>query len=74
MPKDRYSEVKTEEYSVPICANAEKDDGLYGYTDKAREVGPQAYHSCERNDWFYSHKTGTFFASCKINYSGTRYR
>lgn len=37
VPKDRYSEVKTEEYSVPIYANAEKDDGLYGYTDKARE-------------------------------------
>ena len=36
VPKDRYSEVKTEEYSVPIYANAEKDDGLYGYTDKAR--------------------------------------
>ena len=37
VPKDRYSEVKTEEYSVPIYANAEKDNGLYGYTDKARE-------------------------------------
>ena len=37
VPKDRYSEVKTEEYSVPIYANAEKDGGLYGYTDKARE-------------------------------------
>ena len=37
VPKDRYSEVKTAEYSVPIYANAEKDNGLYGYTDKARE-------------------------------------
>ncbi len=37
VPKDRYSEVKTDEYSVPIYANAEKDEGLYGYTDKARE-------------------------------------
>ena len=37
VPKDRYSEVKTEEYTVPIYANAEKDNGLYGYTDKARE-------------------------------------
>lgn len=37
VPKDRYSEVKTEEYSVPIYANGEKDEGLYGYTDKARE-------------------------------------
>ena len=37
VPKDRFSEVKTEEYSIPIYANAEKDDGLYGYTDEARE-------------------------------------
>lgn len=37
VPKDRYSEVKTKEYPVPIYANAEKDNGLYGYTDKARE-------------------------------------
>lgn len=37
VPKDRFSEEKTEEYPVPIYANAEKDNGLYGYTDKARE-------------------------------------
>ena len=38
VPKDRYSEEKTEEYNIPIYANAEKDDGLYGYTDEAREA------------------------------------
>ena len=37
VPKDRYSTEKTERYSVPIYANAEKDFGLYGYTDTARE-------------------------------------
>ncbi len=37
VPKDRYSEVITDEYSIPIYANAEKDEGLYGYTDEARE-------------------------------------
>lgn len=37
VPKDRYSEEKTEDYKVPIFANAEKDEGLYGYTDEARE-------------------------------------
>ena len=37
VPKDSYSKIKTDEYSIPIYANAEKDDGLYGYTDKARE-------------------------------------
>ena len=37
VPKDRYSTVKTAEYAIPIYANAEKDNGLYGYTDTARE-------------------------------------
>lgn len=37
VPKDRYSTVMTSEYTIPIYANAEKDDGLYGYTDIARE-------------------------------------
>ncbi|ESL03388.1 type I restriction modification DNA specificity domain protein [Catonella morbi ATCC 51271] len=37
VPKDRYSKEKTEDYKVPIFANAEKDEGLYGYTYEARE-------------------------------------
>lgn len=37
VPKDRYSTVKTAEYAIPIYANAEKYNGLYGYTDTARE-------------------------------------
>ena len=37
VPKDRYSEIKTEKYQIPIYGNAEKDEGLYGYTDEARE-------------------------------------
>lgn len=37
VPKDRFSETQTEEYHIPIFANAESNQGLYGYTDKARE-------------------------------------
>ncbi len=37
VPKGRYSTVKNAEYAIPIYANAEKDNGLYGYTDTARE-------------------------------------
>lgn len=37
VPKDRYSTVKTAECAIPIYANAEKGNGLYGYTDTARE-------------------------------------
>ena len=34
--KDKYSKIKTNEFNIPIYTNGEKDDGLYGYTDKAR--------------------------------------
>ena len=37
VPKNRFSEIKTKEFSIPIYANAEKNEGLYGYTDEARE-------------------------------------
>lgn len=40
VPKDRFSEIVTDEYKIPIYANAEKDNGLYGYTDVARVSVP----------------------------------
>lgn len=40
VPKDRFSDIATEEYKIPIFANAEKDNGLYGYTDVARVSVP----------------------------------
>lgn len=40
VPKGRFSEVKTEKFTIPIYANAEKDEGLYGYTDQAKEYEP----------------------------------
>ena len=40
VPKDRFSEVITDKYRIPVYANAEKDNGLYGYTDTARVSVP----------------------------------
>lgn len=40
VPKDRLSQVRTPEHSVPIYSNGVKDDGLYGFTDVARVVKP----------------------------------
>ena len=37
VPKDRFSDTKTDIYNIPIYANAEANQGLYGYTDRARE-------------------------------------
>lgn len=36
VPKDRSSKYPTEEFNVPIYSNGATNDGLYGYTDKAR--------------------------------------
>ena len=39
-PKGNMSETKTEEYNIPIFANGEANEGLYGYTNKARVTKP----------------------------------
>ncbi len=39
-PKDNFSKEKTKEFPIPIIANAVKDNGLYGYTNKARVIKP----------------------------------
>lgn len=61
MPKGHMSKVKTEQYSVPIFTNGEKNDGLYGYTDEARVFEPSVTVSARgtigfslvRNEDFY---------------------
>ena len=36
VPKGHYSKTITDEYQIPIIANAVKDNGLYGFTNKVR--------------------------------------
>ena len=40
VPKDNFSEIKTEKHQVPIYANGEKNDGFYGFTSKAKVTKP----------------------------------
>lgn len=40
VPKDNFSEFKTEQYNIPVIANAVKDKGLYGYTNICRVKEP----------------------------------
>lgn len=40
VPKGNYSDEKTEQFSIPIYANGEKNDGLYGYTDIVKVSKP----------------------------------
>ena len=39
-PKSNFSTERTEQYNIPIIANAAKDNGLYGYTDLTRVSDP----------------------------------
>ncbi len=39
-PKENFSKAPTEELNIPIIANALKDNGLYGYTNKAKVTKP----------------------------------
>ncbi|NOT65299.1 MAG: hypothetical protein HOP06_04585 [Methylotenera sp.] len=39
-PKEKFSLKKNEEFTIPIFANAIKDNGLYGYTNFARVTKP----------------------------------
>ncbi len=40
VPKDSFSKTKSEKYSIPIYSNGIDNDGLYGYTAKARVSEP----------------------------------
>jgi type I restriction enzyme S subunit len=39
-PKENFSKIPTEDLNIPIIANAVKDNGLYGYTNKAKVTKP----------------------------------
>ncbi len=61
VPKDNFSQVKTDEYNIPIYANAVEDKGLYGWTDIAKIEKPSITISARgtlgytevRNEKFY---------------------
>lgn len=40
VPKDAFSDIQTEEYSIPIYSNGVGDNALYGWTDKVRVDKP----------------------------------
>lgn len=61
VPKENFSQVKTDEFNIPIFANGVKDKGLYGYTDIAKIEKPSITISARgtlgytevRNEKFY---------------------
>ena len=61
VPKDNYSQIKTDKFNIPIYANAVENKGLYGYTDIAKIKKPSITISARgtlgytevRNEMFY---------------------
>ena len=61
VPKDNFSQIKTDKFNIPIYANAVEDKGLYGYTDIAKIKKPSITISARgtlgytevRNEKFY---------------------
>ena len=61
VPKNNFSQIKTDKFNIPIFANGVKDKGLYGYTDIAKIKKPSITISARgtigytevRNEIFY---------------------
>ena len=66
VPKDRVSQQPTPRYSVPIFANGEKDDGLYGFTDVARVTKPSVTISARGTIGFTAIRTEPFLPVVRL--------
>ena len=70
-PKQNMSKTITEQYPIPIYANAVEEDGLYGFTDKDEYIKVQHgmwikegnKRTCTRCGWIY-HANGIDFKYC----------
>jgi len=67
LPKDwRYSKEKTEEYNIPIFANAIKEDWLYWYTEKPRVTKPAITISARWTIWFTKLRLEPFYPIVRL--------
>ena len=66
VPKERFSKEQTEVYYVPIYANAEKDNGLYGYTDEAREKENSITVAARGTIGFTAIRTTPFYPAIRL--------
>ena len=66
VPKDRVSQVRTPEYSIPIFSNGAKDDGLYGFTDIARVTKPSITVSARGTLGFSAIRTEPFLPVVRL--------
>ena len=66
VPKDRMSKLLTNEFSVPIFTNGEKEKGLYGFTDNARVVKPSITVSARGTIGYSELRTQPFYPAIRL--------
>lgn len=67
LPKDwRYSKEKTDEYNIPIFANAIKEDWLYWYTEKPRVTKSAITISARWTIWFTKLRLEPFYPIVRL--------
>jgi restriction endonuclease S subunit len=66
VPKDRLSDERTPEFSVPIYSNGEKHNGLYGFTDVARVTRPSITVSARGTLGFTAIRTEPFLPVVRL--------
>lgn len=67
LPKDKsFTKEKTEEYQIPIYANAVKEDGLYWYTHTAKVFEPAITISARWTIWFTKLRTEPFYPIVRL--------
>lgn len=67
LPKDwRYSKEKTDEYNIPIFANAIKEDWLYWYTEKPRVIKSAITISARWTIWFTKLRLEPFYPIVRL--------
>jgi len=66
VPKDYFSEMQTEKFQIPIYANGEKNEGLYGYTTIAKIVKPSITVSARGTIGFSVKRLEPFFPIVRL--------
>jgi type I restriction enzyme S subunit len=66
MPKDDFSEFQTDERRIPIYANGEKNNGLYGYTSIAKITRPSITVSARGTIGFSVKRLESFYPIVRL--------
>ena len=64
--KNALSQTRTEEFPIPIYTNGEKNDGLYGYTNKARVCREAVTISGRGTIGYTSLRTEPFYPAVRL--------